>query len=560
MSMLRFASLLALAPLSAIAQGPTITAQSLERIDSLFSKYNKPDAPGCALGISRRDTIVLERAWGSAQLEFGIPITPATKFEAGSVSKQFTAAAVLRLAQQGRLSLDDDIRKYVPEIPAYEQVITIRNLIHHTSGLRDWGTVMTLAGWPRGTRTYTHAHVLDILSRQRSLNFSVGSEYLYSNSNYNLLAIIAERVTGESLSAFTRKEFFEPLGMTNTGWRDDYTRVVPGRAQAYSRAGSGWRLNMPFENVYGNSSLLTTVGDLLKWTANLGHMRVGGADFVNSELRRGKLTSGREIQYAGGLFVADQDGRREIWHDGSTAGYRAFLVRYPDAGVAIALLCNAGDVNPGQIGRQVAAIVNPLPAPARVAPRDTVGLSVRGERLAALAGNYRSARSDDALRLTVAGNRLRQVEGPALVAVSDREFTSASGRTHLLFDLTPAGQVSRVNVWVDASDTTEYIPAGDPKTSLRDYEGAYSSADADVELVVRAEKDTLVVSARPNTRIVLRPIYSDGFAAMGSTFKFTRGTAGRIDGFLLTSDRARRLRFDRLSASSSTPGSPAPPN
>jgi CubicO group peptidase (beta-lactamase class C family) len=559
MSMLRFVSILALAPLSAIAQGPTISAQSLERIDSLFGKYKSPDAPGCALGMSRRDTVVLERAWGSAQLEFGIPITSATKFEAGSVSKQFTAAAVLRLAQQGRLSLDDDVRKYVPEIPRYEQVITIRNLIHHTSGLRDWGTVMSFAGWPRGTRTYTHAHVLDILSRQRSLNYPVGSEYLYSNSNYSLLAIIAERVSGQSLSAFTRKEFFEPLGMTNTGWRDDYTRVVPGRAQAYSPAGSGWRLDMPFENVYGNSSLLTTVGDLLKWNANLGHMRVGGADFVNAELRRGKLTSGREIQYAGGLFVADQDGRKEIWHDGATAGYRAFLVRYPDAGLAIALLCNAGDVNAGQIGRQIAAIVNPSLAPAQLAARDTVGLSLRGDRLIALAGNYRSARSDEALRLVVAGNRLRQVDGPALVAVSDREFTSASGRTRLLFDMTPAGRVSRVKVWVDDSDTTDYLPAGDPKmASLWDYEGAYASADADVELSVRAEKDTLVVSSRPNTRIVLRPVYNDGFTAMGSTFKFTRGTSGRVDGFLLTSGRARRLRFDRLSASSSSPANSTP--
>jgi CubicO group peptidase (beta-lactamase class C family) len=548
MSMMRFATILALVPLSAAAQSPTLSPQATARIDSLFRKYDRPDAPGCALGISRRDTIVLERAWGSAQLEFGIPITPATKFEAGSVSKQFTAAAILRLAQQGKLSLDDDVRKYVPEIPRYDQVVTIRNLVHHTSGLRDWGAVMTIAGWPRGTRTYTHAHVLDILGRQRALNFVVGSEYLYSNSNYNLMAIIAERVSGESLAAFTRREFFEPLGMTSTSWRDDYTRIVPGRAQAYSPTDSSWRLNMPFENIYGNSSLITTVGDLLKWNANLGHGRVGGPELVQSQLRRGKLTSGREIRYAGGLFVGELDGTNELWHDGATAGYRAFLARYPDAGFAVALLCNTGNVNPTEVGRQIAAIVNPSRPATRVVARDTVGLAVAPDRLARFVGNYRSVRSDEPLRLIVAGQRLRQVDGPALVAVSEREFTSPSGRTHLLFDAERSGPVSRIRVWVDDSDTTEYVPVAAAATNLRDYEGTYSSSDAEIEFTVGAERDTLVLSARPNTRIPLRPMYRDGFLAMGSTFRFTRGANGRVDGFLLTSGRVRRLRFERTSS------------
>jgi CubicO group peptidase (beta-lactamase class C family) len=549
MSVLRLATILALAPLAAIAQSPGLDAAKIARIDSLFKKYDRTDAPGCALGVSQRDNIILERAWGNAQLEFGIPITPATKFEAGSVSKQFTAAAVLRLAQLGKLSLDDDVRKYVPEVPRYDQVITVRNLIHHTSGLRDWGAVMTIAGWPRGTRTYTHAHVLDILGRQRALNYPVGSEYLYSNSNYNLMAIIVERVAGESLAAFTRREFFEPLGMTNTSWRDDYTRVVPARAQAYSPAGSSWRLDMPFENVYGNSSLLTTVSDLLRWNANLAHMRVGGAEFIGSQLRRGKLTTGREIRYAGGIFVDELAGTKELWHDGATAGYRAFLARYPDAGYAIALLCNAGDVNPSQIARQIAAIVVPPQTAARAAARDTVGLLVGAERLTTLAGDYSSTRTDEPLRLTTADQRLRLVDGPALVAVSEREFTSPSGRTHLLFDSAPAGRVSRIRVWVDDGDTIDYLPAGAPSASLSDYEGTYSSSDAEITFDVRSEKDTLVLVARPSTRIPLRPVYRDGFAAMGSTFRFTRGANGRVDGFLLSSGRVRRLRFERASAS-----------
>ncbi len=547
MTILRFATILAFAPLAATAQSPGIDSAKIARIDSLFKKYDRADAPGCALGVSHRDSIVLERAWGNAQLEFAVPITPTTKFEAGSVSKQFTAAAVLRLAQHGKLSLDDDVRKYVPEIPRYDQVITVRNLIHHTSGLRDWGAVMTIAGWPRGTRTYTHAHVLDILGRQRALNYPVGSEYLYSNSNYNLMAIIVERVAGESLAAFTRREFFDPLGMTNTGWRDDYTRVVPGRAQAYSPAGSSWRLEMPFENVYGNSSLLTTVGDLLRWNANLAHMRVGGAELVGSQLRRGKLTTGREIRYAGGMFVDEFAGTREFWHDGATAGYRAFLARYPDAGFAIALLCNAGDVNPSQVGRQVAGIVTPTGLmTAQALRRDTVGLPVSAERLASLAGDYSSTRTDEPLRLIVAGQRLRVIDGPALVAVSEREFTTPSGRTHFLFDAAPAGRMDRIRIWVDDGDTIEYRPAGAPSVALSDYAGTYASTDAEITVNVRAEKDTLILVSRPSARIALRPMYRDGFTAVGSTFRFTRGANGKVDGFLISSGRVRRLRFERV--------------
>jgi hypothetical protein len=406
---------------------------------------------------------------------------------------------------------------------------------------------MGFAGWPRGTRTYTQAHVLDILSRQHGLNFPVGSEYLYSNSNYNLLAMIAERVSGQSLPEFTRKEFFEPLGMTSTSWRDDYARVVPGRAQAYSQSGGAWRLDMPFENVYGNSSLITTVGDLLKWNANLGSMKVGGPEFVAAQLQHGTLTSGRQIPYAAGLIVVDQPGKREIWHDGATAGYRAFLIRYPDAGYAIALLCNAGDVNPGQLGRQVAAMIDPSLAPTPPS-MDSVGVAVPATRLAGLARNFRSATSDEPLSFVVDRQRFRIAEGPILTAVNDHEFKTFSGRTHFWFDAPPSGEVRRVRVWSEDGDTTEFVPAGDAKpANLREYEGRYSSTDADADFVLKVERDTLFLTARPNTRITMRPVYRDGFAALGSTVRFTRGTNGRVDGFLATSGRARRVRFDRVS-------------
>ncbi|HYR07540.1 MAG TPA: serine hydrolase domain-containing protein, partial [Longimicrobium sp.] len=203
---------LLLAPLALLAAPAAAQPDLAVRVDSLFAAWNKAESPGCAVGVSHNGRTVLSRAYGSANLEHGIPNTPATVFEAGSVSKQFTAAAIVRLAQQGKLSLDDDVRRHVPEVPDYGTPITLRHLLNHTSGLRDWGSVMQLAGWPRGTRIYTHAHALDVISRQKSLNFTPGAEYSYSNTGYNLLAIIVERVSGVSLNEFSRRELFEPLG------------------------------------------------------------------------------------------------------------------------------------------------------------------------------------------------------------------------------------------------------------------------------------------------------------------------------------------------------------
>ncbi len=260
-----------LAATAAPAQAPVDA-----RVDSLFAQWNAPTSPGCAVGVSQNGRTVLSRAYGSANLEHGIPNTPETVIEAGSVSKQFTAAAVVLLARQGKLSLDDDVRRYIPEVPDYGTPITLRHLLNHTSGLRDWGSVVALAGWPRGTRIHTHAHALDVISRQRSLNFTPGAEYSYSNTGYNLLAMVVDRVSGTSFAEFSQREIFQPLGMTSTQWRDDFTRVVPGRAEAYVWSENAWHLQMPFENVHGNGGLLTTVGDLLTWNHALDSGALGG--------------------------------------------------------------------------------------------------------------------------------------------------------------------------------------------------------------------------------------------------------------------------------------------
>jgi CubicO group peptidase (beta-lactamase class C family) len=352
---------------AALLAGPLVWAQAVAdrpaaaRVDAVFARWSV-STPGCAVGVGAGGASVLERAYGMADLERDVPNAPDTIFEAGSVSKQFTAAAVLLLARDGKLSLDDPVRKYIPELPDYAQgsgngsarTITIRHLLTHTSGLRDWGEVAGIAGWPRGRRVHTHAHVLDIVSRQKDLNFTPGTNWSYSNTGYNLSAILVARVSGQSFADFSRERIFKPLGMTRTSWRDDYTRIVKQRAIAYAPSTDGYREDMPFENVHGNGGLLTTVGDLLRWNENFVSPTIGDAAFVAEQQTPGRFTDGRVHEYALGLYVRSYRGVREVSHSGSTAGYRAFLARYPDQRFSVAVLCNAASANPTQYAHAVA--------------------------------------------------------------------------------------------------------------------------------------------------------------------------------------------------------------
>jgi CubicO group peptidase (beta-lactamase class C family) len=381
-------------------------------VDATFARWTTV-TPGCAVGVGVKGKAVLERAYGMADLERGVPNAPDTIFEAGSVSKQFTAAAVLLLARDGKLSIDDPVRKYVPELPDYGVPLTIRHMLTHTSGLRDWGSVQAIAGWPRGTRAYTHAHVLDIVSRQKALNFTPGTAWSYSNTGYNLSVVIVSRVSGQSFADFTRDRIFKPLGMTRTSWRDDYTRIVKQRAIAYAPQGEGYHEDMPFENVHGNGGLLTTVGDLLRWNENFVTPAVGDAAFVAEEQTPGRFTNGDTHSYAFGLFVADYRGVREVNHSGATAGYRAFLSRYPAQHVSVAVLCNAGNANPTQYAHAVAdaylgaALTAPAAraaAPGGAAPAPSFRPAAAD--LSAYQGRYTSEEAETVLTVAADGGDL----------------------------------------------------------------------------------------------------------------------------------------------------------
>ncbi|HET7695784.1 MAG TPA: serine hydrolase domain-containing protein [Vicinamibacterales bacterium] len=404
----------------AVAAGSLAFGQSATRpasdstVDAVFARWTA-STPGCAVGVGRDGRVALARAYGMADLERDVPNTADTIFEAGSVSKQFTAAAVLLLARDGKLSLDDPVRKYVPELPDYgpDRTITIRHMLTHTSGLRDWGEVAGLAGWPRGRRVHTHAHVLDIVSRQKGLNFAPGTNWSYSNTGYNLAAILVARVSGQSFAEFSRDRIFTPLGMTRTSWRDDYTRIVRNRAIAYAPSPAGYREDMPFENVHGNGGLLTTVGDLLRWNENFASPTIGDLRLVTAQQTPGTFADGRAHEYALGLYVRTYRGVREVSHSGATAGYRAFLVRYPDQRLSIAVLCNAGSANPTQYAHAVAetylgaALTAPPPATASNGRGvQSPPFSPAKPDVDAYVGRYRSDEAEAELAVALDGSEL----------------------------------------------------------------------------------------------------------------------------------------------------------
>jgi len=349
---LRFAGLcLAAAFLPAAAAAQDVVEA---RVDSIFSTWDRAASPGCAVGVFRDGEIRFAKGYGMSNLEHDIPITPSSIFHVASISKQFAAMSIVLLVRDGRLSLDDDVRAHVPELPDFGRPITIRHLLHHTSGLRDQWELLSLAGW-RADDPKSEADILSLLGRQKELNFEPGAEYLYSNSGYTLLAVIVQRVSGQTLRDFADARIFRPLGMTRTHFHDDHTMVVPGRTAAYAQRDGRWTISIPVFDNHGATSLFTTVQDLARWDANFDRPVVGDAALIEQMQTRGRLNDGSTIDYALALAHGELRGLSTVGHSGSDAGYRADYFRVPDADLSFVTLCNT-PANAGELNRRVAAV------------------------------------------------------------------------------------------------------------------------------------------------------------------------------------------------------------
>lgn len=514
------------ASVPSVAAAQAVAPQA-EALAPIFAKWTDGRSPGCAIGVAKDGKPVLARAYGLADLELNVPARAESIYEAGSTSKQFTTAAIVLLARDGKLTLDDDVRTYIPELPDYGDKITLRHMIHHTSGLRDWGSVAALEGWPRNSRVATNDTALQIASRQQALNYRPGERWLYSNTNYNLLAIVVQRVSGQSLAEFSKSRIFEPLGMSNTSWRDDHSAIVPGRAHAYSYGKGGYYNDQVIEDAYGNGGLLTTVGDLLIWNEALDSDRLGKG-FGDDMAVRGVLSNGKSIDYAGALFRLNFQGREEIAHPGATGGYRGWSGRYPADRLSIAVLCNAGNANTTQVARQTAALFLPPAKPD--APYKAKGPVPSGLYVDALSG----------IPLSFSG-------GPdALVADGDDKLVAVgpgrwrSGDT--IYTLSKAGDVTVLGA---GGSPIVYRKAPPPASAeLSDYAGTFASAEVPGQLVVTRTDAGLTLSG-PFAPMALAPAYGEAFTAGWSTVMFQRDASGAVTGLRVSSARAYNVEYAR---------------
>ena len=323
------------------------------RIDALFAPWDRPDVPGAAVAVVKDGEIVYQRGYGSANLEYDIPITRSTVFLAASVSKQFTAFAIAMLADQGLISLDDDIHQYVPALPDYGKAITIRHLVHHTSGLRDEFDLLAMAGYHMDD-VITKAAILDLAYRQQSLNFMPGREHLYSNTGYTLMAEIVERVTGQSFRAWTTEHLFEPLGMAHSHFHDDHQMIIKNRAQGYYQDEGSYKKQVVNYASVGASGLYTTVEDLARWVTNFEDGGVGGPRVLAQVNTQGRLDKGDTLSYAFGQYVGKYKGHVRVSHGGSHRGFRTYLLRFPTERLAVILLSNLDAFQPADLAFKVA--------------------------------------------------------------------------------------------------------------------------------------------------------------------------------------------------------------
>jgi CubicO group peptidase (beta-lactamase class C family) len=515
-----------------------------QKVDQIFSLYKKPGSPGCSLGVIRDGDFVYRRAYGLATLELGVPLSTQSVFYMGSVSKQFTAAAIVLAAEQGYLSLDDDVRKYLPELPGYGYVITLRQMIHQTSGFRDFFTLLYLSGHDVADFN-SPEDIFKTVIRQRGLNNIPGDEWIYSNTNYFLLGMVVKRATKKSLSEFAAEKMFQPLGMSHTLFYDDHTLVVPGRVAAYDSAPhDSFRVDWSTTyEVVGGGGLMSTVDDLLLWDRNFYANRLGKGTLAQELQTPGVLNNGNKISYAMGLDLGNYRGLPVVEHGGALFGYRTELLRFPEQKFSVICLCNITNAVPENLARKVADIY----LEDKVQPgASSLNPSNKGNFLdpATFAGKYLDPRthlmysfsaSDGSLMAW--GAVLRRINANQFYDLGSNviTFESSEGTMHAKLDLKGETYFSGSRVQELHLDSV-----------LASYAGRFRSTELDTVYGLSLEKDTLTLRNRDDPPQKLTPIAEDEFDAGDlGRLVFERDSGRRILGFRVFTQDARGVAFKK---------------
>ena len=538
---------------AAVAQSPKVEETLHANVDKLFAQWDKPDSPGCALGVIRDGKLVYKRGYGLANLDHNIPLSSNSVFYIASTSKQFTAMSIALLARQGAVSLDDDIRKYVPELPANETPITIRNLIHHTSGVRDY-----LSLWPLAGIRYEDVHddndVVGLLSRQK-LNFKPGDEFLYSNSGYLLLGVIVKRASGKSLREFAEENIFKPLGMNDTRFHDDRRAVVKNRVAGYSPKPIGFAVNATNFDRVGDGGLLTTVEDLFKWDQNFYDNRLGGGgpELIKQVLGPGTLNKGEKLDYAFGLAPGVYKGLKVVDHGGSFLGFRAEMIRFPEQKFSVICLCNVENADPTGLAFKVADLylASQFQAEKANATAPDKPLRLTELQLNDKVGHFRNPNTGEIWTLFSKDGGLLATgrgSGVTLTAISPTEFRSADPQATLYVRFEDRVDFNRPNMLVERRgqkavtfQPVNYVsPTG---AELAELVGSYYSEELQVSYKIALQEGRLSVSFRNTPRALLFPTIRDEFRFLGSIINFSRDAQNGVTGFSLSSGRIRGISF-----------------
>ena len=507
------------------------------KIDAIFAASDRPDTPGCALGVFRAGEVLYAKGYGQADLERPAPITSRSVFDVGSTSKQFTAASILLLAMDGKLDLEADIRTLLPQLPDLGGPIRVRHLVHHTSGIRDYLNLIVMSG-RNLDNDYTEDEIVDLLARQRGLDFPPGTKHSYSNSGYFLLSEIVRLVSGKSLREFAHERIFGPLGMTQTFFHDDYAELVPGRAIGYTPGPEGtFRIDVPIGDVLGDGAVFTTVEDLARWDAR----HYEGDEFVRRLTTPGTLDDGTALEYAFGLMIGDYRGQRTVHHGGAWGGYRAQMTRFPDQRLTIAVLANHALADPTGLAHQVAdVLLDDVLEPAR---GKVAGEPERPADVSGLTGVYVDA--DATMAVDVA-----QEEGKAVLRLGGRTFAllalagGAMRVAGLPVDLEPVAEGLSLSIHGD--ERFQLTRVSGETESPDELAGRYRSDELDATYELRLGAAGLEVRCGYQPWQPLTPAGADRYALPSGVITLQRG-GGRTEGFRIGSGRARGLRFMRVS-------------
>lgn len=552
-----FVALLLMPLFSPATAGAAFDPAMASRLDAIFAEYAKPGSPGCALAIYERGRVLYAKGYGMASIEHGVAIDPRrTVFDIGSTSKQFTAASILLLAQDGKLSLDDSVRKYVPELPGYFDTVTIDHLLRHTGGVRDYIGLLMLGGINVQDHT-TDADALRAIARQGELDFAPGSEHSYSNSGYFLLSLVVRKASGKSLREFAHERIFVPLGMHQTRILDSHDQVVPHRATSYEPGPNGtWVLSTSAWEQTGDGAVQTTVLDLARWNANFHDPKVGGNALVEQLQQTGTLNDGKSISYARGLIVDDYRGLRAVSHGGAWMGFRSDLLRFPAPGIAAAALCNAGSSQPSALLQAVADVVladllqpDPMPA-AMPAKAEGVAKAPHFEP-GPYIGTYFAPAESLLRRIENRAGTLWYVRGNG----QDTELAYEGDERFRMLDVpVPAivrfghGQDGQRSMTLEMGTQRTVMVAVAPfapdANALAAFAGEYESQELDARWRLVVNGMQLELHPRRGDARPLHPAFPDAFTGAG-LLRFQRNDVGDITGFEVDIGRARGISFAR---------------